>query len=186
MGDHRTACPTAGVLSPRGTPLERAAAQVCREAGARVASNVMLRDMNLDVPLADARRIELWPMAFPGTKARKALLTPISQVRSRGMALRARGQTGRPGRLPPELLAARRCWLVVIGLEVGGRMDTETVTFLRQLAAARAREAPARMRLAARRASIHRWTGMLVVAAQRAYAMSLLRVAAGGGGAWYG
>ena len=53
-------------------------------------------------------------------------------------------------------------------------MDTETVTFLRQLAAARAREAPARLRPAACRASIHRWTGML--AAQRAYAMSLLEL----------
>ena len=43
----------------------------------------------------------------------------------------------------PELLAARRCRLVVIGLEVGGRMDTETVAFLRQLAAARARASEA-------------------------------------------
>ena len=39
LGDHPSACPTAGVLGPRGAPLERAAARVCREAGARVASN---------------------------------------------------------------------------------------------------------------------------------------------------
>ena len=43
----------------------RAAAQVCREAGARVASNVMLRDRNLDVPLADARRIEVLANGLP-------------------------------------------------------------------------------------------------------------------------
>ena len=33
-GDHRTACPTAGVLGPHGTPPEQAAARMCREAGA--------------------------------------------------------------------------------------------------------------------------------------------------------
>ena len=37
LGDHRAACPTAGVLGPRGVPLEKAAARVCREGGARQA-----------------------------------------------------------------------------------------------------------------------------------------------------
>ena len=58
LGDHRAACPTAGVLGTRGAALERAAARVC-EAGARVATNVLLRDMNVDVPLTDGRRIEV-------------------------------------------------------------------------------------------------------------------------------
>ena len=53
-GDYRTACPIAGVLGSRGAPLERAAARRTREAGARVANNFLLRDMNLNVPLADA------------------------------------------------------------------------------------------------------------------------------------
>ena len=48
LGDHRAACPTAGVLGPRLAPLERAAARVCREGDARVATNVFLRDMNVD------------------------------------------------------------------------------------------------------------------------------------------
>ena len=38
FGHHRAACPEAGVLGKRGFPLERAAAQVCREAGARVST----------------------------------------------------------------------------------------------------------------------------------------------------
>ena len=33
------------MLGKRGFPLECAAAQVCREAGARLASNVFVRDM---------------------------------------------------------------------------------------------------------------------------------------------
>ena len=36
LGDHRAACAQSGVLRSRGGPLERAAARVCREAGARV------------------------------------------------------------------------------------------------------------------------------------------------------
>ena len=47
------ACPNAGVLKPRGIPLERAVARICREAGARVRHNVLLADMNLDLPVAD-------------------------------------------------------------------------------------------------------------------------------------
>ena len=55
----------AGVLGPRGAPLEQAAAQICREGGARVAANIILRDMNVDVPLADSRRIEMLANGLP-------------------------------------------------------------------------------------------------------------------------
>ena len=40
-------------------PLERTAARICREAGARVAENVLLRDLNLDAPVLDDRRLEV-------------------------------------------------------------------------------------------------------------------------------
>ena len=40
-------------------PLEGALARPCREAGARVARNVRLADMNLDVPVQGAGRIEV-------------------------------------------------------------------------------------------------------------------------------
>ena len=59
LGDHRAACATSGVLASRALPLERAAARVCQEAGARVARNVRLADMNIDVPVSDDRRIEI-------------------------------------------------------------------------------------------------------------------------------
>ena len=57
-GDHRAACAT-GVLPARAILLERALACVCRKAGARVAQNVRLADMNLDASVQDARRIEV-------------------------------------------------------------------------------------------------------------------------------
>ena len=64
-GDHRAACATSGVLPTRALPLELTVARVCREAGARVARNVRLADMNVDVPVADARRIEVVANGLP-------------------------------------------------------------------------------------------------------------------------
>ena len=58
-GDHRAACSTSSVLASRALPLERAIARVCQEAGARVGRNVALAAMNIDVPVHDARRIEV-------------------------------------------------------------------------------------------------------------------------------
>ena len=60
LGDHRASCPRAGVLAGRGFAVEAAAARVCREAGARVVMNCMVRDMNLEVPPDDGRRLEKW------------------------------------------------------------------------------------------------------------------------------
>ena len=56
---HRAACSRAGVLGSRGYALESAAARVCREAGGRDSTNVLLRDMALDTVQADGRRLEV-------------------------------------------------------------------------------------------------------------------------------
>ena len=65
LGDHRAACATAWVLVRRACPFERAAARVCYEAGARVATNVALRDLNLGVPVSDGRRLEVVANGLP-------------------------------------------------------------------------------------------------------------------------
>ena len=60
FGHHRAACPEAGVLGKRAFPLECAAAQVCREAGVRVSSNMFVREMDLATYNAlDGRRLEI-------------------------------------------------------------------------------------------------------------------------------
>ena len=60
FGHHRAACAEAGVSGRRGFPLECATAQVCREAGARVATNVLVRDMDLAAFNAlDSRRLKV-------------------------------------------------------------------------------------------------------------------------------
>ena len=51
-------CVRAGVLGRRGFALESVAA-TCREAGGPVRTNLLVRDMDLDVPIVDARRLEV-------------------------------------------------------------------------------------------------------------------------------
>ena len=122
-GDHRSACAqVGGVLARRAGPFERAAARICKEAGARVASHVALRDFNLDVPAGDGRCIEvvanglsIWQGAQIAGDA-----TIVSPVRRDGQPRqRADHQPGlaldqavdRKHRASPELRQARRCRL---------------------------------------------------------------------------
>ena len=184
-GDHRAACASAGVLPARAIPLERALARVCREAGARVAQNVRLADMNLD---ASARRIEvvcnglpLWHGAQLAVDA--TIVSPVGRTGEPqagadarpALALDQAAQRKRRHTYP-ELERARRCRLVVFGVEVGGRWSREAAQFVRLLARARAAAAPAALRVTARGAWVQRWSGILSVAAQRAFATSLLEL----------
>ena len=67
----------------------------------------------------------------------------------------------------PSSRGQRRCRLVVVGFEVGGRFGTEAATFLRLLARHRAAAMPAWLRPAAQSAWVSRWAALLAVAAQR-------------------
>ena len=76
----------------------------------------------------------------------------------------------------PELTRARRCRLVIIGIEAGGRFGDGAASFLRLPARQRAAAVPAHLRPAAQAAWVARWAALLAVAAQRAYATSLLEL----------
>ena len=52
----------------------------------------------------------------------------------------------------PELLEARRCRLVVLAFEVGGRWSNESLDFVRRLARAKARSQPEWLRASAAQA----------------------------------
>ena len=109
--------------------------------------------MNIDVPVADARRIEVVANGLPLWHGSQLALdaTIVSPVTRSGEAHpRADTQPGwaannaaRRKRRDtyPELTRARRCRLVVIGIEVGGRFGDEAASFLRLLAAAGSRRA---------------------------------------------
>ena len=71
----------------------------------------------------------------------------------------------------PELASGRRCRLVVLGIEVGGRWSPEAAEFVRLLARSKARAAPP---AACTAAFVFRWFVLLAFAAARTFAASLL------------
>ena len=89
FGHHRAACARCGVLGRRGFALENATGRVCREAGARVATNQFVRDLDLGVPNAnDNRRLEVVADGLPlfGGVQLAVDTTLVSAVRGDGGA----------------------------------------------------------------------------------------------------
>ena len=189
LGHHRAACGGAGVLGRRG--LESAAARVCREAGARVTTNVMVRDLDL-VPQerVDGRRLEVVAGGLPSFNGAQlavdtTMVAPLKRdgtpqpgsVDVDGAALvRARR---RKERVYPELTGRHgRARLVVLACETGGRWSSETQCFLRQAAKAKTRYEPPPLRNSARLAWLLRWSTILACSGVRALALSLMEVRA--------
>ena len=172
FGDHRATCATSGALRSRAGPLERAAAWVCREAGARVRTHVLVTDLNVTTTSRlDNRRIEVIAHGLPlHNGAQLAVDTTLASP------LTSTGEPSRQGRHPrspalraarqakertyPELVRGDRCRLVVLAMEVGGRWR------------ARSRAVPQALRPAAIQASIARWSALLSQAAQAPFAAS--------------
>jgi len=73
----------------------------------------------------------------------------------------------------PEFLQSRRCRLVVLAFETGGRWSHETTNFIRLLAQSKARQAPALLQ-PVMAALISRWSALLRHAAMQSFAASLL------------
>ena len=60
LGHHRAACSTGEALGRRGFAVENVVAQICREGGARVSTNVFVRHLDILPALStDARRLEV-------------------------------------------------------------------------------------------------------------------------------
>ena len=187
LGHHRAACAQARVLGRRGYALESAAARICREAGARVTTNVMVRDLDL-LPLhqVDARRLEVVADGLPLFHGAQVAVdtTLVSPLRRDGTPhARCAVEDGvalmqarrRKEQTYPELPGAHgRARLVVLACEVGGRWFSETQAFLGQLAKAKTRHVPPALRTSARLAWLWRWSSILACASARAFAVSLL------------
>ena len=156
FGHHRAACSRAGVLGTRGFPLECAAAQVCREAGGRVATNVLICELDLvEFNAFDSRRLEVIADGLTLWQGAQLAIdtTLVSPLRGDGSA-RPRGADHSGAALQaarrrkevtyPELAlnSEGRARLVVLAAEVGGRWSNETSQFLGGLAKARAETVP--------------------------------------------
>eukprot|EP00439_Symbiodinium_sp_Y106_P054770 s3461_g7.t1 len=125
--------------------------------------------MNLDVPIADERRIEVVANGLPlWHGSRLAVdativspLTRLGEAHPRADVQPGCGVTNAARRKRhqtyPELGHARRCRLVVVGIEVGGRFGGEAVQLLRLLARHRAAAVPRLLRPSAVTAWVTRW-----------------------------
>ena len=178
-GLRRAACARVGVLGRRGYSLESVAARICREAGARVTTNILVRDLDLAEPNATDGPLPL----FGG--AQLAIdTTLVSTLHANGLPRRA-GVDGaalqaarrRKERRYPEL-ARRfgRARLVVLAVEVCGRWSKETQSFLSSLAHAKARSETSLMRRRVEQAWRLRWGSLFSCTVARAVATSLLEL----------
>ena len=105
----------ARVLDKRGYALESVVARICREAGGRVATNVLVRELDLvGVPAADGRRLEVVVDGLPlHAGGQLAVDTTLDgALRGDGSARSAKSR------------------LVVLGVEVGRRWSVETSGFV--------------------------------------------------------
>ena len=141
-----------GLLGRRVFALESVAARICREAGGRVRTNMLVRYMDLDVPVTDTRRLEVGVDGLLLRGGAQLAVDPTlvgaldadgtprrGAAASDGVALKAARR--RKEATYPELVASHsRGYLVVVAVEVGGRWSSETRSFLSQLARARARQ----------------------------------------------
>ena len=186
-GHHRAACAEAGVLGARGFALERAAAQVCREGGGRVSTNVMVRNLDIEGGNpTDARRLEIVVdglTLFDG--AQLAIDTTLVSHPKRDGTARRRAADHNGAALEearrkkentyPELAGDRGlARLVVFAAEVGGRWSDKTANFLSALSKAKAETAPEAVRDQVRASWLRRWRNLLGCTAARAFATSLL------------
>ena len=145
-GHHRAACARVGVLGRRGFALESAAARVCREAGGRVMTNMLVRELDLapGVNTTDGRRLEVVVNGLSLFQGAQLAIetTLVSALRADGTP-RPRAATTPGAALDdartrkettyPELVGeGSRAKLVVLAAEVGGRWSAETAQFLGQ------------------------------------------------------
>ena len=188
-GHHQAACARAGVLGKRGYTLETVTARICREAGGTVATNVMVRDLDLAVFAgADGRRLEVVVDGLPlfGGSQLAVDATLVSALHVNGQARRGAAQEDgaaltiarrRKERRYPELVGTGgRARLVVLGLEVGGRWSVETQIFIWLLARGKARSVGYLVRRRVEHAWRLRWGSVLSCTAARAVARSLLEL----------
>ena len=180
---HRAPCARAGVLARRGFALESAAARVCREAGARVTTNVMVRDLDLGVMnVHDARRVEVIADGFPpwrSTTGGGHHNRPGSALRrdapARGVGwVRLLAARRRKERTYPELVAPTGAvvWssLPMRWADAGPQRHW----FLRLFAREKDRSEPPLMRMRAQQAWKIRWLSILACASARVVTVSLL------------
>ena len=187
-GRHIAACTPSGRVRKRASRIERVLARVCRNAGARVRFDACFRNMNVDVVASDGRHIEVLGQDLPchgGAQLAvditlRCVLTRAGEPHRNAAdvdgAVLVNARRDKEAKYP-EMVASRRCKLVVVGIETGGRWSEEAVDFVRQLSIAKAEEVPSFMRRSVSLSWERPWTRMLSVVCATAFATSLVEPA---------
>ena len=170
-------------------------ARICREAGGRVTSNVMVCDLDLPAPdTSDSRRLEVVVDGLPffggcqlAVDTTLVCALHCHRTPHRGAAdadgVVASAARRRKERTYPEIVGPRsRARLVVLAVEVGGRWSSETRSFIAQLVKARSRQEPLLLRRRVEQAWRMRWGAFLSCVAAKAVASSLLELRCAQGG----
>ena len=149
-------------------------ARVCREAGARVKFNALLRDMNVTVPASNERRIEVLAQDLPcfGGSQLAIDVTLRSALGATDGAVLTQARVDKETKYP-EILTSGRCHLVV-AIETGGRWSDEAADLVWQLAQAKSREVPAFMNRSVALAWERRWTKMMSTVCAVSFAASIM------------
>ena len=144
FGQHRAACARAGVLDIRGCALESAAARICREAGGRVTTNVLVRELDLiGIHPADGRRLEVVAVGLllhAGVQLASDT-TLVGALRGDGTARSCSDGRSRFGRCSKEegaqVSRVGGAWSQITPRGSCGRWSAETTGFLGALAKAK-------------------------------------------------
>lgn len=185
-GVHWTACSRSGRLRRRAKPLERMWARVFREAGARVQTDVLLRNTNLlGIAANDGRQLEVVATGLPLYRGVPLGVdcTMVAPLHADGrpwehadttdaVAIR-RGERDKV-RKYPELVNNGRLRLTTLATETGGRWSSNCVTIVRLLAKAKARSAPEEKQARVAAGWANRWWNLLAVTGRNTLAATLV------------
>ena len=185
FGDHLASCMRTGRVQRRANVVEKIWMQVFKEAGGTVVPNEKLRNMRIGVDPEDNRRVEFCVYNLTGVPllCDATQVSPLAQngtphpkcAVEAGVALEVaverKNSTYREAQQN-----AGQVKLQTLACEVGGRWHSDCITWVGRLAKMKASAELPHLQRAAEFAWHSRWWSLLSVAAQRAFALSLIEV----------
>ena len=186
FGDHLASCMRTGRVQRRANVLEKIWMQVFQEAGGMLVPNEKLRNMRIGVDQEDKRRVEF---AVYNLKFGPPLLcdaTQVSPVDQNGqphpkcaVIAGAAFEVAEKRKTNTYREAAQqegKVQLETLACEIGGRWSDNCIKWVAKLAKYKASSELPHLRRASEYAWHSRWWSLLSVAAQRAFALSLIEV----------
>ena len=185
-GDHLASCMRTGRVQRRANVLEKIWMQIFEEAGGTLVPNEKLRNMRIGVDVEDKRRVEfaVYNLKFgPPLLCDATQVSPLDQNGNphpkcavEAGAVFEIAEKRKTNTYREAAQAAGRIVLVTLACEIGGRWSDTCIKWVGMLAKYKAHNEPPHLKRAVEFAWHSRWWSLLSVAAQRAFALSLIEV----------